>query len=405
MENIVGIVAEYNPFHNGHQYHLKQAKKVAQAEKAVVVMSGNYVQRGEPAMIDKYVRTKMALEHGADLVLELPTAFATSSAEDFSMAAIALLERTGIVNAICFGTETKDFDAIQTIAGILAEEPEEWRECLRQELKLGYAYPVARERALTSCLEEKQISEIMSSPNNILAIEYCKSLYKRASKITPVAITRQGQGYHSKKLEGKFASASAIRQALLKKQEQQIQTYVPKEAFEKLRKQEGYLCMEDFSELLFYKLWEQKEEGYEKYLDCNEELSNRIRRQLDDYRNVRQFLMLLKNRSLTYTRIQRVLLHILLDITKEEVECVKAMDYVPYVRVLGFRREMASCLQTIANNVPLITNPARQRGQLSDEVLWLFGRECQRSDLYYSQQRIRFGCEKKNEFREKLTIV
>ena len=164
--NVVGVVAEYNPFHNGHEYHLQQAKKLTGADACIVVMSGDFVQRGAPAIFDKYTRTAMALQGGADLVLEIPSLFATGSAEDFASASVSLLEQAGVVSHLCFGSECGSAEKLSAAASILAEEPEEYVDILRGRLRCGATYPQARAEALAACGVEDE--ELLSSPNNIL---------------------------------------------------------------------------------------------------------------------------------------------------------------------------------------------------------------------------------------------
>ncbi|MFQ9151713.1 MAG: nucleotidyltransferase family protein [Blautia sp.] len=173
---VTGIIAEYNPFHQGHAYHLSRARELTGADRILVVMGGNFMQRGEPAIIDKYTRTEMALRNGADLVLELPAASATGSAEYFAEGAVELLDASGVVNELCFGSELGELEPLEKAAELLLEEPEDYQELLRTELKKGKTFPEARETALSAFLPEQSL---LASPNNILAIEYIKALKRR----------------------------------------------------------------------------------------------------------------------------------------------------------------------------------------------------------------------------------
>lgn len=219
----VGIIAEYNPFHTGHEYHLRKAKERSGADYAIVVMSPDFVQRGEPALLDKYTRTRMALACGADLVLELPVCYAAGSAEYFAEGAVALLDRLGVVDTLCFGAENNDIRLFHLTARILASEPQEYRLMLQENLKKGMSFPQARSEALAGylCNEAKTSAEVshelkhfLETPNNILGIEYCKALQKNMSQIVPLPITRTGSDYNSRSLEGVYCSASAIREAV-----------------------------------------------------------------------------------------------------------------------------------------------------------------------------------------------
>ena len=189
---VTGIIAEYNPFHQGHAYHLARARELTGADRLLVVMGGNFMQRGEPAIVDKYARAEMALKNGADLVLELPAAAATGSAEYFAEGAVELLDASGVVDALCFGSELGKLAPLEKAAALLLEEPEEYRQLLREELKRGKNFPEAREIALSAFFPER---ELLSAPNNILAIEYLKALKRRKSSIEAVTIPRLGN-YH-----------------------------------------------------------------------------------------------------------------------------------------------------------------------------------------------------------------
>lgn len=196
---ICGLITEYNPFHNGHIHHLEEARRQCNADYLIVVMSGNFVQRGAPAIIDKYCRTKMALLGGADAVFELPSLFATSSAEVFARAAVSLLEMMGCVDTLCFGAEDADIEVMKIIAKTLNHEPESVSEDIQDYLKSGMTYPAARAEALEHYLSGSisNVHEILAKPNNILGIEYLRALDRLHSKIEPVAIKRWHTDYHS----------------------------------------------------------------------------------------------------------------------------------------------------------------------------------------------------------------
>ena len=219
---IVGIIAEYNPFHKGHEFHIEKAKKITGADAAIIIMSGDYVQRGIPSIMPKHLRTQMALACGADVVLELPVCYATGSAEYFATGAVSLLEALGCVDYLCFGSECGEIKILQQIADVLCKEPAHYKVLLQKHFKNGNTFPAARKLAFIeylnqhkslSCIPE-QISKILDSPNNILGIEYLKALSCLNSSIEPVTITREGAGYHDQTLGDLFSSASALRQGL-----------------------------------------------------------------------------------------------------------------------------------------------------------------------------------------------
>ncbi|WP_455718849.1 tRNA(Met) cytidine acetate ligase, partial [Anaerosporobacter sp.] len=213
---VVGLITEYNPFHNGHAYHIQKAKEITNADYVIVIMSGNYVQRGTPAIIDKYSRTLMALNNGADIVIELPVIYATASAETFAAGAIRILHDLGIVNSICFGSECGDLTLLSSIAKALCIESEEFRDTLLKYLRQGLSYPMARKHALLNTIElsnytNQQIEQVIESSNNILGVEYLKALYRLSSNIVPYTILREGSGYNDLTLDTTFSSASALR--------------------------------------------------------------------------------------------------------------------------------------------------------------------------------------------------
>ena len=388
---VTGIIAEYNPFHQGHAYHLSRARELTGADRVLVVMGGNFMQRGEPAIIDKYTRTEMALRNGADLVLELPAASATGSAEYFAEGAVELLDASGVVNELCFGSELGELEPLEKAAELLLEEPEDYQELLRAELKKGKTFPEARETALSAFLPKQSL---LASPNNILAIEYIKALKRRKSSIRPLTIQRLGS-YHgengqpagaphtvSGNLPESFASASTIR-CQLHTLEKQIVTSCEQPAFGSLMTAlakelppssfgllkdvllaDRLVQAEDFSLPLHYRLMQAKEPlEFSVYLDVSEELSRRIYSLRQEFTVWNAFLDLVRTRQYTRSRVSRALLHILLDIRQEEV--------LPptHLRVLGFRREASDLLSEIKkkSRLPLITKAAGHP-ELSEEI-------------------------------------
>ena len=187
---IVGLITEYNPFHNGHLYHIEKAKEITGADSVIVVMSGNYVQRGAPAIMPKHLRAEVALEAGVDVLMELPVCYATGSAEYFAAGAISLFERLGCVDSICFGSECGDYGLLARVAHILADEPEGYRQALKDLLKSGMSFPLARQKALKDYLEDDSLDSVLEQPNNILGIEYIKALYQRKSPMKSYTIKR-----------------------------------------------------------------------------------------------------------------------------------------------------------------------------------------------------------------------
>ena len=248
----VGIIAEYNPFHNGHAYQIREVRKQSGADYIIIVMSGDFVQRGRPALLDKYARARLALLGGADLVLELPCAAASGSAARFAQEAVRILDRLGVVQELWFGSEAGELAPLLEAAAVLAEEPPHFRNALRQSLRQGNSYPLARQKALEACSadgEKLAAPELLCLPNNILGIEYCTALKRLRSSVLPRTLKRVGSGYHDRQASGSFASASALRLAVKTGNPEEAERQMPPEvfsAFSRLLSREGWLELNDF---------------------------------------------------------------------------------------------------------------------------------------------------------------
>lgn len=410
---ICGIIAEYNPFHNGHQYHLQKSIEQSGADYSVIIMSGNFVQRGTPAIMDKHIRTEAALRCGADLVLELPTCYATGSAEYFAAGAVSLLDKLGTVTHLCFGSECGDIELLKQIAEIYAEEPANFREILRQKLKTGLSFPVARAAALVeACPELCEALSVLSSPNNILGVEYMKALIRRNSSITPLTICRSGAGYHNRELTLAMSSAAAIRQAFENGiSPTQLTAQLPSEAsviYEKYFQKLQPMFADDLSSILHYKLLIEKHTGYTEYLDVSEDLSDRIQKNLYRFTTFTGFCDLLKTKDLAYSRISRCLLHILLNIKKSDVSIyVNELDYTPYARILGFRRKATPLFSEInkKTQIPLISKLADAGKSLEGPALEMLQKDILCSDIYSSLQNRKNEIGMKNEYSTPIVIV
>lgn len=339
----VGIIVEFNPFHNGHKYLIDKAKKVTKADNVIVVCSGNFVQRGMPSFFDKSIRTKAALLNGVDVVLELPVMYATASAETFAASAVRLLDKLNCVDYLCFGCETDNIKALPVVADILLKEPEDYRNMLSVYLKNGFSYPKARAKALTDycsenhILNEYVVNQMISQANNILAIEYLKALKKFHSSIKPLAIRRAGSFYHSDALDDTFASATGIRKAIRNKQS--INDFIPDNCVNLYQPHENsqYMELNDFSRILGCQLIQNRD--FSKFYDVSPDLSNRIQHFATQFRNINSFIEQLQSKNYTYSGISRILCHILLGIHQADMNDFIAHDYFDFVRVLGFRKQ------------------------------------------------------------------
>lgn len=426
--NVIGIIAEYNPFHNGHAYQIAHVRKNLHADYIVVAASGDYVQRGEPALLDKYTRARMALSSGADLVLELPVLWSTASAELFADAGISLFEKTGCVNGICFGAESGDLALLRRIADVLADEPADLKASLKHNLKSGSTFPKAREAALLSYfsgsagqdgalpVSAETLSSLLASPNNILALEYLKSLRRRASSITPYLLKREGAAYHETSIRSGAsevpASASAIRHTLFadaagacgnsadRASEDSadgiLRHAMPQEALAILQDYRAdfpLLCADDFSSILGYLLLSSSASQLARTADSSLEFANRMRNQLPYYTSFSSFASRLKSKEMTLTRINRILLHSILGITSSDYACGNALDKIPYLRILGFRKSAAPLLAALKASaaVPLITRPSQAPKLLSPDAMRVFEHDVFAGNLYLQMRNQKGG--------------
>lgn len=427
---IVGLITEYNPFHNGHLHHIKEARRVTGADAVVVVMSGDYVQRGIPAIMPKRLRTEMALSCGASAVFELPVCYAAGSAEYFAMGAVSLLDSMGVVDSICFGSECNDLEALSHVADILSREPEDYRSLLKTNLKKGASFPSARHDALLEYTHVPAYAALLDDPNNILGIEYLKALKRLNSRMTPFTIRREGSHYHDQNLSSdSFSSASAIR-SLLACSGSTLRTERSGGTFENtafssilgdLENQVPSCCLEllkdylrvqypvyqnDFSIILKYKLLNKHPGSLVRYLDVSEDLANRICAQLDNFFNYKQFAELLKTRETTQTRINRALLHIMLGLKKDDMTEYMDSGYHFYARLLGYRKDRAKLISLIARESPL---PLLAKLSDSEELPYA-GQKMLRNDilasnLYMSVVTDKFRTAFQNEYKQGIVKI
>lgn len=424
----VGIIAEYNPFHNGHLYQLLQAKKLSGADYAVVVMSGDFTQRGIPALLDKYARCEMALQNGADLVIELPVCYATGSAEHFAKGAIALLDSLH-VDALCFGSECGDIASLRLIARILTEEPASFRECLREKLRQGLSFPAARSQAMkhflrsgslsADCLAERpspdladRLPSLLEAPNNILGIEYLKALLRRNSSMEVYTVARKGAGYLDTALpDNAFASATAIRRHIFDAKDcSLLSSFMPESALQIMMQKLSLgapVCMDDFSSMLFYRLLSLQETGFTEFADVTEALSDKITKHLEHFSSFSAFCDgLLKSKDLTRSRLDRTLFHILFNIKKQDMEAFSAGGDALYARILGFRESSREIFGPLsAAGVPLLSKLADAKLLLSPLALHMLTQDTFASHLYDSIIAQKTGRPMLHEYRRQIIIL
>lgn len=353
----VGIIAEYNPFHNGHLYHLLQAKDLAQADYVVAVISGNFTQRGDTSIVDKWTKAYMAICGGCDLVLELPTVYSISSAENFASGAIKILDSLKIVDSIAFGAEASDLATLNNIANVLYTEPKGYTNILTHELQKGISFPSARENAILMYLNDiKRYANILNSPNNILAIEYLKALKTQKSNMNPIMVKRSKVYYNDDRIVDDFASATAIRKLIKRREYEDLRKVVPRSTYKILSRQirDGniVLGLENFEKEIIYTLRKMSIREIANLPDVSEGLENLIKNSADNCNDMSKLIANIKSKRYTQTRIQRILLYALLGIDKKMMEDSKKVT--PYVRVLGFTNKGKELISEINKRNPKI---------------------------------------------------
>jgi predicted nucleotidyltransferase len=369
----VGLIVEYNPFHNGHRYHLQQSRKITGADSVVAVMSGHFLQRGEPAMADKWLRTRMALEGGCDLVIELPVAYATQPAEWFAYGAVKLLKATGVVDAFCFGTESGSLDPLLAAADAAAFEPQGFKDLLKRQLNQGAPYPSAYSSAIASYLNElglpKAASFPFSQPNHTLGLHYLIALNRLGGGLRPYTIARQGAQYGDTSIDdGPIASATALRKLLSDGGRlEDIKPYVPASTQNILTEARNAgippIGWDTFLPQLMHVIATSGASGLRELRDITEGLEHRIVKSLSAMQgfDMEHLLNALKTKRYTRTKLQRALLSILLGHAKSDFTREKLAEGVRYIRVLGFSPKGQELLAEMRRSasLPVLLNASR----------------------------------------------
>lgn len=356
MKKVLGIVAEYNPFHNGHLYHINESKKAVGADYTVAIVSGNFVQRGDTSLIDKWSKAEMAIKNGVDLVIELPVVFSVSSAENFAEGSIKILDSLNIVDYISFGSELCDVNTLNEFAEVLYHEPKEFVSVLNHELSKGFSYPKARENALLMYLNDiRKYANLLSSPNNILAIEYLKALKKYKSSITPVSINRNKVDYNYTEIVDGFASATAIRKIAITNDVWSLRQVMPKSSFDImydcLRAGKTVPSLAKFEKEIIYNLRRMSNEEISELPDVSEGLEYAIKNAANSCNTIDELVGIVKCKRYTTTRIKRILVYCLLGITKKDMQNSRKTT-TPYIRVLGFNEKGKELLGGISHVSP-----------------------------------------------------
>ncbi|MDO5339496.1 MAG: nucleotidyltransferase [Eubacteriales bacterium] len=399
-----GIVAEYNPLHTGHVYQMNKARQISKADCIIVVMSGNFVQRGEPAVIDKYARTRAALKAGADIVVELPVFYALSSAENFAKGAVLTLSKMK-ASSICFGAETDNTDSLSQISQTIVSESPEYKAVLNKALAGGLSYPAARQTALLEYLPE--CKDIIAGSNNILAIEYIKAILGNNLNMAYYPVLREGAGYNDDTDNAEYASAFGIRKMLVSDEFDKLKKYVTSDMYEEIsHSQNCPLFIDDFSSIFNHKMLFLKQkcninhtdfaEKLAEYEDITPDLANRFAAAFTGRETITEYAMKVKSKNIVYSRICRCIMHIILEIRKPMSDLY---NNIPYIRLLGFNKTGQQYLGSIKKelDVPFITKAADYKNELS------FDLAC--SDIYAQAVYEKSGHVMKNELQQNIIRI
>lgn len=351
--SVAGIIAEFNPLHNGHKLLIDHAKNKLGADCVVIVMSGNFTQRGECTLMDKYERAKNAIEAGADIVIQMPVCASTSGAMDFAKCGVSLLEKTGVVDTLVFGSETKDLD------------------------KLLKASEKSREELLS----------FSDKPNSILAIEYLRALSSANSEIKPQLMQRHGSDHNDTVIDGSFPSSTAIRNAVKSGDISFLQNAVPEGTYNSVQKciQDKTICFtEEFSSVMHYKLL--TTEDFSPYMECNEDLSNKIIKYRGSFTAIDEFIGLLKSKDIRYSRLSRMLIHILLELKKDRLAALYETSHAPYLHILKASEKGMGYIKKIKelSDLPVFASVNEVKNTLSDPAEILLKSDILADDIYRS---------------------
>lgn len=348
--NVLGIIAEYNPFHNGHMYHLKSALTKTDADYTVCVMSGNFIQRGEPALFNKFIRADMAINCGIDLIIELPVYYSVSTAEKFAYAGVKLLNECG-ANYISFGCETADVSQLISISNLLLNETYEYKNELKKQLNLGLSYPDARSKVISKLLNIS--SNITNQPNNILAIEYLKALTQINPIITPIPIERVDSNYYDTDSKTNILSATGIREKL--KHSEDIDIFMPQSTLSLMK---DPVFLKDFEQLILFSLRKLSLSELKALPDVTEGLENRILSAIISSSTLDELIDKIKTKRYPLTRIKRILISAMLGLSKEKLQLFDKSGGPQYIRILGCNEKGKELLSLISkkSNLPIITS-------------------------------------------------
>ena len=380
---ICAIISEYNPFHYGHLKHIEDAKKQSGADAVMIILSGNFTQRGEPCVLNKYIRARIALEAGADIVVQMPTAYSTSTAEIFALAGVKIANSFENVTHLAFGCEAQNTKLLMELAKFFANEPKEYKTKLKKFLNDGNSLVVSRQKAVEELVREEavpfseitEVSQILKQPNNILAIEYLKALIKTNSKIKPIFTQRGDSDYLSEEVVGNNTSATAIRARLYKTMKvRKIKKLVPKFSYTLMKEEINTFGLPDtslFGDLCMYSLKMSSKEDYKKVFDVSEGLENRFYEVSRNTKSLGDFLLQVKTKRYTFTRLKRIVLGNLLKINSKIVKSIYNLDVLHFIKDLSFKNDKEELFKSVSANTNLIirvNNVEKEQSEIYKEL-------------------------------------
>lgn len=418
---VIGIITEYNPFHNGHKYHIEEAKKITGADYVIAVMSGNFVQRGHPALMDKYARSLMALNNDVDLIFELPVCYATSSAEYFALGAVTLLERLKIVDYICFGSECGDVAILKKAAKLFNNQNENIQNLIYSYIREGLSYPVARAKATDIILEEggtdfnDGILNVISEPNNILGIEYIKSLLQLNSSIKPITIKRKSAHYHNQNIgNATINSATAIRNIVedygIFSNQSSVKDSVPQNVYDYFTnnfKITYPITIKDFEGIIKYKLLSESSHDLSMYQDLSSDMADRIKNIDIINTNIHDLLQNIKTKNITLTRVNRALIHVLLNIKADDILKYTSDKTIYYGRILGMKMEATHLIRKIKNSggLPIITKVSKANKQLDAIGMNMLNQDIFATHVYNQAVYKKYKTSIPNEYKHEIFML
>lgn len=391
---VVGFIAEYNPFHIGHKYHLSKSKEITNADFSIAVMSGSFLQRGEPSFVDKWTKAKMAVDNGIDLVIELPFVFSTQSAESFAYGGVKLLDSLNVVDYLSFGSEIGELESLIQISSILSQEPKYYKEKLKYYLNKGLSFSVSRSNALEDyiCHSNYDLTydfkDILKGSNNILAIEYLKALSKINSKILPFTVKRTGSNYKDISISKSFSSATAIRHTIKNNGLPVVENLVPKETYywlNKYIKDYGtFNYINNFESLLIYLIRTMEKEKIKNLIDIETGLENRIIEKGFSSNNLIHIIDSITTKRYPKTRVQRLLIHLLNNLYKSDFKEIHEI-YPSYIRVLGAKQNGLILLREIKerSSLPIITKFANHKYLKDQRVEKIISFDKKATDIFF----------------------